>query len=390
MVMQSPPDQPGIRARQVPQSIRFLRRLGVPATRIAGIFGESADNIRHIDSRSYIEGTASASPAALDQDDLALLKLSPAERKAQFRRNIQGIRLRSKQDLDQVEDTVWAIFRNHQSVGLEEGYDSLLVMLPGVANARHGSALKVRLLIEEKLAWFALPLGWTETALAHAERAMRLATEAFRESAGEKGYLLRYTESALVASICLQKIHLPERAFEFIQAADDANIAAGQLPGSEHLRQRGASFIHMGKGYDDLGRKALTRAPARMLRKNEARHKVDLAMNGLRQRAFLDPASGWDKSLELTDDVKNIYGEQSMQYAVAAKSAALVGLKLASVDTTETALELLDAISPASTPDAPHKVRNILSITPDLKLSPDDLDRWLRFAMNETPLLPRK
>ena len=388
--MQSPPDQTGIRARQVPQSIRFLRKLGVPTTRIAGIFGESADNIRHIDSRSYIEGPASASPTALDQNDFALLKLSPESRKAQFRRNIQGIRLRSKQDLDQVEDAVWAVFRNHQSVGLDEGYEALRAMLPGVANARHGSALKVRLLIEEKLAWLALPLGRILITLAHAERAMGLATEAFRESAGEKGYLLRYTESALVASICLQKLHLPEQAFAFIQAADDANIAAGQLPGSEHLRQRGASFIHMGKGYDDLARKALTRAPMRMLRKNEARHEIDLAMNGLRQRAFLDPASGWDKALELADDVRNIYGGQSMQYAVAAKSAAVVGLKLATGKGTETALQLLDAISPRSTSATPHRVRNILSITPDLKLSSDDLDLWLRFAMNETPLPPRK
>jgi predicted nucleotidyltransferase len=98
----------------------------------------------------------------------------------------------------------------------------------------------------------------------------------------------------------------------------------------------------------------------------------------------------WDKALELAEDVKNVYGEQSMQYAVAAKSAALVGLKLATVDATETALQLLDAISPGSTSATPHRVRNILSITPELKLSSDDLDRWLRFAMNETPLPPRK
>ena len=75
-----------------------------------------------------------------------------------------------------------------------------------------------------------------------------------------------------------------------------------------------------------------------------------------------------------------------MQYAVAAKSAALVGLKLATAEAMETSLNLLNAISPT----APYGVSNILSITPDLKLSPEDRDRWLRFAMNETPLSPRK
>jgi hypothetical protein len=386
MVKQSGTDQTGIRARQVPQSVRFLRALGVRATLLAGIFSDSADNIRHIDSRSHKDEAPNPKPHVIDSADIALLRLSPDARKAEALRQIQGLRLRSKQDLDQVEASVWAIFRNHKSVGLEEGYDALLLILPGVANARHGQALRIRLLIEEKLAWFALPLNRIDRALRHARRAMRLAVRAFRESAGEKGYLLRYGESALVASICLQKIHRPERSFAFIKVADEACIAAGQLPGSEHLRQRGASFMHMGCENDELAERALIRAPERMRRKNEAEHPVDLSMNGLRQRAFLDPAWGWEQSLELIADVKAAYGERSMQYGVAAKSAALVGLKLATKEATEASLKLLDTISPA----APHGISNILSITPDLKLSPEDRDRWLRFAMNETPLRPRK
>ena len=87
-----------------------------------------------------------------------------------------------------------------------------------VANARHGQALRIRLLIEEKLAWFALPLNRIDEALRHARRAMRFAVKALRESAGEKGYLLRYVESALVASICLQKMHSP-MLFPFHQSS---------------------------------------------------------------------------------------------------------------------------------------------------------------------------
>jgi len=385
MVKPSSTDQIHIRARQVPRSVRFLRALYVPATRLAGIFGESADNIRHIDSRSYKEEPNTPKPATFDREDFALLSLSPDERMAEAIRQIQGLRLRSKQNLDQIEATVWAIFQNHKSVGLEQGFDALLLILPGVANARHGQALRIRLLIEEKLAWFALPLNRIDQALRHARRSMKLAIRAFRESAGDKSYLLRYGESALVASICLQKMHRPEQAFDFIKAADEVNIAAGQLPGSEHLRQRGASFIHMGAKYDDLANKALTSAPKRMRRKNEAGHPVDLAMNGLRQQAFLNPAWGWDKSLELASEAMAVYGEASMQYGVAAKSAALVGLKLATTEATEISLQLLDTISPV----AANGVSNILSITPDLKLSDEDRDLWLRFAMNETPLPPR-
>jgi hypothetical protein len=371
----------------MPQAIRFLRKLDVPATRLAGILGETADNIRHIDNRAYADSPVQTDPIGFDRDDFALLQLSSEAREAQLRRNIQGIRLRSKQDLDQVEATVWAIFDSHRSVGLEEGYETLLAMLPGVANARHGNALKVRLLIEEKLAWFALPLKRIETALDHAQRAMNLAVEAFQESAGARSYLLRYSEAALVASICVQKLHQPNRAFALIQLADEANIAAGQLPGSEHLRQRGASFIHLGQSYDYLADKALSQAPTRMLRNNEARHEVDLAMNGLRQRAFLNPAWGWDKSIALADAVRSVYGNTSMQYEVAAKSAALAGLKYATAESIAQSLKLLKEVSPENAAsDVPH----ILSITPELKLSPQNLDLWLRFAMNETPLPPRK
>jgi hypothetical protein len=385
----TPPSDSGpnrIHARQVPESIRFLRTLGVSATRLAGIFDESADNIRHIDSRSYRDTPSVSQPEIMEADDLALLRLTSEERSAQFRRNIQGLRLRSKQDLDQVESSVWAIFHSHKSIGLAEGYEALLLMLPGIANARHGQALRIRLLMEEKLAWFALPLDRIRIALGHAQRAMGLAVDAFRESAGEKDYLLRYAESALVASICLQKMHQPERAFAFIKAADEANAAAGQLPGTEHLRQRGASYMHMGAKYDDLAERALVRAPKRMKRKNEAQHPVDLAMNGLRQQAFLRPVWGWEKSLELAINVKGVYGEQSMQYAVAAKSAALVGLKLATPEATQTSLKLLAAISS----DVSRGVGNILSITPELRLSAEDRDRWLRFAMNETLRVLRK
>jgi tetratricopeptide (TPR) repeat protein len=375
-----------ILARQVPQSIRFLRKLKVPATRIAGIFGETADSIRHIDDRAYAKAPADPALVSFDKNDLALLRLSDEKRRAQYRRNIQGIRLRSKQDLDHAEANIWAIFQSHQSVGFEEGYEALLAMLPSVANARHGQALKVRLLLEEKLAWFALPLGRIEMALAHAQRAMRAARKAFRESAGEGGYLLRYGEAALVASICLQKLHKPERAIDFIRAADEANEALGQRPGSEHLRQYGACFLQMGENYDDLAERQFKRAPKRMLRKGEVNHEVDLGMSGLRQLAFLDPAWGWDKALELADAVKSAYGANSMQYSVAAKSAAVAGLKYATPEATSTALKLLDEISPTPPENAAKGVRHILSITSDLKLSPDDLDRWLRFAMNEAPL----
>jgi hypothetical protein len=178
-------------------------------------------------------------------------------------------------------------------------------------------------------------------------------------------------------------MHLPEESLKYIRAADEANEAAGQLPGSEHLRQRGTAFIQMGSRYDDLADKLLRLASERMEIKNEADHPVDLLMTGLRRRAFLDPEWGWEKSLDLVKAIENCYGKNSMQRAVAAKSAAAVGMKLADPKINETALALLEGTEQASL--TPGILTQILSITPYLRLTGDDLDRWLRFAFHETP-----
>jgi tetratricopeptide (TPR) repeat protein len=309
--------------------------------------------------------------------------MTKEERARQARLNLAGLRLRSKTDLEAAEALIWQVFRSHLSVGFEDAFETLITMLPSVANARYGQAHRVKLLIHEKLAWFALQLNRIDASLGHARTAMESALEAFRESAGNKEYLLRYGEASLVASICLQKMHLPEESLKYIRAADEANEAAGQLPGSEHLRQRGTAFIQMGSRYDDLADKLLRLASERMEIKNEADHPVDLLMTGLRRRAFLDPEWGWEKSLDLVKAIENCYGKNSMQRAVAAKSAAAVGMKLADPKINETALALLEGTEQASL--TPGILTQILSITPYLRLTGDDLDRWLRFAFHETP-----
>jgi hypothetical protein len=216
---------------------------------------------------------------------------------------------------------------------------------------------------------------------------MEAAVEAYRESAGSKEYLLRYGEAALVASICSQKMHVPQNALRFIRVADEANIIAGELPGSEHLRQRGAALIQIGNRYDDLANKMLTLAAIRMDEKREASHPIDLLMTGMRQRAFIDPVWGWEKSLELVQAVGDHYGMDSFQRAVAAKSAAASGFKLADPGINDVALRLLEG-SDSGSPE-PGSLSQVLSITPYLNLTGDDLDRWLRFAFQESPSASR-
>jgi hypothetical protein len=358
----------GLRAHRVPKAIQLLRKLGVPSSRIAFAFGDDADNIRHIDNRAYGGRVAQdRGPVSFTEEDLRLAKLTEDQRARKARLNLEGLRIRTKLDLEHTEALVWQIFRSHKSIGFEEAYEALMVILPGVANARYGQARRVKLLIHEKLAWFAIPMGRIQRALHHACTAMEAAVEAFRESAGNREYLLRYGEAAL----------------RFIQVADEANIVAGQLPGSEHFRQRGAAFIQMGSRYDDLAEKMLTLAPVRMEEKHEAGHPIDLLMTGLRQRIFIDPVWGWEESLRLVQAVEDHYGRSSFERTVAAKSAAAAGLKLADPNIIDVAINLLEG--DASGSHEPGRLTQVLSITPYLSLAGDSLDRWLRFAFQESP-----
>ncbi len=362
-----------IRASQIAQAVQLLRKLRVSAVRIAAVLEDTPDNIRHIDRRSYAgQPTSILGPVQLTSEDLTLVRLNEEQRAKQARLNMQGIRIRTKQDLDAIEAMVWQIVRNHTSIGFEEAYEALLAMLPGVANARYGQARRIKLLIYERLAWFVMPMGETKLALKHARAAMRIAVEAFRESAGDKQYLLRYGEAALVASICLQKQHYPKASIKFIEAADRANEAAGQLPGSEHLRQRGSVFLQLGPGYDDLAKEMLTQAPERMERKNEASHPLDIEMTGLRRMAFIRPQWGWERSVDLANATELAFGKESIQHRVAARSAATVGLKLGTQESVDTSLKLLSQ-------DSQNEVSQLLSITPDFGLKDENLERWLRF-----------
>ncbi len=368
-------DNPGrsIRASQISQAVQLLRKLRISAVRIAAVLEDTPDNIRHIDNRAYAKQPVSIlGPVKLTEEDVALARLSEEQRAKQARLNMQGIRIRAKLDLDAIEATVWQIVRNHTSVGFEEAHEALLARLPGVANARHGQARRIKLLIHERLAWFLMPIGETKLALRHAKAAMKIAVEAYRESSGDKQYLLRYGEAALVASICLQKQHYPKASMRFIEEADRANIAAGQLPGSEHLRQRGSVFLQLGPGYDDLAKDMLRQAPERMERKNEARHSLDLDMTGVRRLAFIRPRWGWERSVGLANATELAFGKESLQHRVAARSAATVGLKLGTQESVDISLKLLSA-------DAANEASQLLSMTPELGLKNENLDRWLRF-----------
>lgn len=378
MVKQSGSDQSGIRARQFPQAIRFLRATGVPATRLAGIFGTAADNIRHIDSRAYRPDISTAQSPTLTEDDRRLLRLSSEARTARVRRNLQGIRLRSITDWEQAEQSIWAIWQKHRSTQIRDGYEALRVLQPSTANALHGQALGVRLLLQERLGWFALNLNQIDDALNHAQDAMRLALMAFRESAGARGYLLRYSEAALVASVCLQKRQSPKASHDFIKAAIDANEAAGVIPGSEPFRQLGTALLQL-TGHDDRAARAFRSAEARMKQKDEASHPVDLRMTGLRQRALLSPEDHWDDVQRMATEVGSVHGRTSMQFEVAARFTAAVGFKLNTSSTILASQQLLAAL-----PDSP--LAAILAIAPDLKLNTESLDRWLRFALYEVPV----
>jgi hypothetical protein len=105
-------------------------------------------------------------------------------------------------------------------------------------------------------------------------------------------------------------------------------------------------------------------------------------MNCDRQQNLLVPSAGWEKALNLLAITKKSFGEFSLQHVMATNWAAAVGFCLDSPTVIRQSQELLSGLMKLNLPFV-HQgtITKLLSITPELKLSAELRDIWVRFAL---------
>jgi hypothetical protein len=355
-------------ASRLKPAIQFLRRLDVPASRVAHALGETADNIRHIDVRSYEEAQEISLPVSItDVFSTPRNRFDPSDI--------------SKNKLEQLEEEIQSIRKVHGTAHLASGYQKLRKLLPYVSSAQMPYVVRVRSILEENLAWFSCHLGLAQTAFFYAKKVMQHRRECYRYSPAEKEHSTSYAGTALVASNALLISNQPLEAISILDLASEANLSSGQRLGSEWYRQLGTALLLLG-GQDAFARSLYLKAGQEMERRGDYPHRVSIRMARDRQENLLDPASGWQKALTLLADAKDAFGEFSLEHVMAINWAAAVGLKLDSPSANQYAEELLQGLIGQSLPfEHQGTVAKLLSITPQLNLGPELSDRWIRFAL---------
>jgi hypothetical protein len=367
-------------ARLLRPAIQFLRRFDVPASRIAAPLGETPDNIRHIDSRSYESGTEISFP----------LRIGNPPSRSRFEDQGQGRRLdQNKEKLEDIEEAIKRIRQERGATDLVSGYKDLRNLLPRVSSAARPNALRVRAGLEENLAWFSTHLGFAQTAYFYAKQAMEHRRSLYGQSSLGKERLIAYAEAGLTASNSLLISYRPLESIAVLDAVYQAKHAARQPLGSEWYRQLGTALLQHGS-YDHLAQRLYRKVGNEMESVGGYPNPISVQMNRERQQNLLNPKSGWERSLALVADAKTAFGAFSLEHVMAINWAAAVGFALDGRKADQQAQELLQDLTRCTLPfEHQGTVTKLLSMTPHLKLKGDILDRWVRFALYQNAAISK-
>jgi hypothetical protein len=368
-------------ASQLKPAIRFLRTLNIPASKIAATLGETADNIRHIDSRFDDGWSEVLLPARISG--------LPHRDRSAFASNSERAASESTTRLEDIQREIEQIRQEDGPADLAAGYKKLRNLLPRVSSAVRPQALRVRAELEGNIAWFSTHLGLAQTSYFYAKEAMEHWSNLYSLSSLNKGNVISYADAALIASNSLLISRKPQAAIRVLDLAYRAQFAAGQGLHSEWYRQLGTALLQWG-GYDQLARRLYLRAGQELELKGGYSHPVSIQMNRDRQQNLLNPKSGWERALALIADARKTFGQFSLEHVMAINWAAAVGFELDSRGASQRAEELLHELIGRNLPfEHQGTVTKLLSMTPHLNLKGDLLDRWIRFALYQNAAISK-
>jgi hypothetical protein len=368
-------------ASQLRPAIRFLRKLNIPTSRIAAALGETADNIRHLDSRFD-----DSIPKVLLPVQISDL---PHRGRSAFASKSERAASESTIRLEDLQREIEQIRQEHGPADMAASYKKLRNLLPRVSSAVRPHALRVRAELEGNIAWFSTHLGLAQTSYFYAKQAMEHWNNLYSLSSINKGIVVAYADAALIASNCLLISRKPQAAIRVLDLTYRAKFAAGEDLGSEWYRQLGTALLQWG-GYDQLARKLYLRAGQELELKGGYSHPASIQMNRERQQNLLNPKSGWERALALIADARKTFGEFSLEHVMAINWAAAVGFELDSRGAGQRAQELLHELIGRNLPfEHQGTVTKLLSMTPQLKLKGDILDRWIRFALYQNAAISK-
>lgn len=356
--------------------IELLRSFGVSASRISKLLDESAANIRQISRRTQFP------------EERPLEIPAPPVREAQ----LEEFRLygKKRQALEALEWQVEDIFNQYaSSYQFEEGADVLRGLLELVSAPTNPRRVRLRARIHHHIAWFKIQQGKAKSALEHGQFSMWLSRLAYKDS-WDSLDLNRYVETALIVSMVA---HLSAEGHNRSEAhalfvlwlAKEAAETARNPRGSEHYRQRGSAYFHL--GYEDEARKNFLKAMQKAREKGEARDENHALMIGNRFLNLFGKTPNWEGAQELLSKVKETFGKHSLEYAINVNYTSAAGFLTNDSTIEQEAFKLLLSNASLIEPFGRQAtVLRLLSVTPDLKLKPTEQSRWIKQVLRANAL----
>jgi hypothetical protein len=363
-------------ARNLGPEIELLRSFNIPASRIAFLLDESHANIRQISRRSQFPQESSISVAALPTREQQIEEFL-----------LYGQKHHAVESLEwQVEDTFNQYASRYQ---FAEGAKALGLFISFLSAPTNPRRIRLKARIHHHIAWFSIQQGKCRSALDHGQFAIWLSRQAYKAS-WDVLDLNRYVETALILSMAAhlsaEGTDRSERhSLAILWLAKEAAEAVGNPRGSEHFRQLGSALFSL--GYEDDARKCLVEAMQRAREKNEARDENHVEMIGKRFLHLLGENPDWDGAQALLSKVERTFGRNSLEYAINVNYTAASGFLTGDPKNAQDALDLLRSNTEITDPFGRQAtVTKLLSITPDLKLRHEQLDRWIKQALRANAL----
>lgn len=363
-------------ARNLEPEIELLRSFSVSASRISNLLDESPANIRQISRRAQFP---KQSPLEVP---------APPVREAQIEEFL--LYGKKRKALEALEYRVEQIFNQYASAyQFAEGARVLEGLLQLVSAPTNPRRMRIRARIHHHIAWFSIQQGKVKSALSHGQFSMSLSRQTYRAS-WDKLDLNRYVETALIVAMAA---HLSAEArdkselysLSVLWLAKEAAEAANNPRGSEHFRQRASALFHL--GYEDQAKKYFLKAMQKAREKGEARDENHVQMIGNRFLNLLGKTPDWDGAQELLSKVEQTFGKGSLEYAINVNYSTAAGFLTNDPTVEQDALKLLLSNTLLIDPFGRQAtVAKLLSITPDLRLTPDQKNRWVKQVLRANAL----
>ncbi len=357
----------------------WLIEKDVSSTRLASLFGTTAENIRviayrsrHEDREPDIENYRLNDPIAPDTPARLGVRAGPDEVVPTVGRGKKLDWLKF-----QIES---AVARHSRDYTFLNGVRTLRHLAPRIGYA--GDVRRIALLaqLHQHTAWFLVHAGQCVSAAREAGDARELWRIAYNESR-HREYAERFIQAALIGSHAWLLERHPRQSLETLKIARDAAKSIGAPMGSDHFRQRGVALFQLRE--DERAAEAFRKSGEAMERLNEARIPAQVVMTGTRHINLLG-SPNWEGANEVLATARQSFGQESLEASMALHWAVACGVSTDSPSAIEHALDLITA----APPPAAHfghqlTIRRLLTITPELGLYAGLRRAWVRRTLYE-------